>query len=107
MSKLNEVTVKNVKNLRDIIISQASMISTLYEELEIVEKSSAKYRDWWMEERTQHEATKKELSEQGDQIKKELDDLIDTYVPDDIIDTDTELENLKQKMINDKTLIRL
>ena len=63
MSKLDEVTVANVKNLRDIIISQASMISTLRDELEIAERSSVKYRDWWLEEKTQHEATKKELSD--------------------------------------------
>ena len=63
MSKLDEVTVANVKNLRDIIISQASMISTLRDELEIAERSTGKYRDWWLEEKTQHEATKKELSD--------------------------------------------
>ena len=63
MSNFKEVTVKNVERLNEIIVSQASAISTLINELELAERSSVKYRDWWLEEKTQHEATKKELSD--------------------------------------------
>tara|TARA_R110000868_G_scaffold143967_4_gene362733 strand:+ start:240 stop:533 length:294 start_codon:yes stop_codon:yes gene_type:complete len=63
MSNFKEVTVKNVERLNEIIVSQASAISTLINELEIAEKSSDKYREWWLEESKKHEATKIELSD--------------------------------------------
>lgn len=63
MSNFKEVTVKNVERLNEIIVSQASGMSALVNELELAEKSSAKYREWWLEESKKHEATKKELSD--------------------------------------------
>ena len=84
MSKLDEVTVANVKNLRDIIISQASMISTLRDELEIAERSTSKYRDWWLEERKKHEDTKIELSD--------IVEVLDVVEQKELMDNDTTMD---------------
>lgn len=84
MSKLEEVTVANVKNLRDIIISQASMISTLHDKLEIAERSSAKYSNWWLEEKTQHEVTAQELSD--------MVEVLDVVEQKELMDNDTTMD---------------
>ena len=63
MSNFKEVTVKNVERLNEIIVSQASAMSTLVNELEISDKNSDKFREWWRDECKEHEATKKELSD--------------------------------------------
>mgnify|MGYP003625068148 CR=1 FL=1 len=96
MSKLDEVTVANVKNLRDIIISQASMISTLRDELEIAERSTGKYRDWWLEESKKYEATKKELSD--------MVEVLDVVEQKELMDSHTTMD---EETSSQKPLTRL
>ena len=63
MSNFKEVTVKNVERLNDIIVSQASAIAELISELEIADKNSEKFRNWWLEDSKKLKVANIELEE--------------------------------------------
>ena len=96
MSNFKEVTVKNVERLNEIIVSQASGMSALVNELELAEKSSAKYREWWLEESKKHEATKKELSD--------IVEVLDVVEQKELMDSHTTMD---EETSSQKPLTRL